>query len=141
MSKPVRDLRFRNKKVGSPAWALLAAVLLAQAHPASTPVLRSFDRVLLLEEKAETSAGVSVGDVNGDGLPDIIVGYVELPGSVYFNTGQGRTFHEVPWNDGKGTMYGLAFADFDGDGWPDIVAARSDAPNGIWFNTRPGGGR
>jgi len=46
----------------------------------------------------------------------------------YFNIGHGRSFHEVPWNDGKGTVYGLAFVDFDGDGWPDIVAARSDAP-------------
>src|SRR5690349_3805246 len=42
-----------------------AAVLLIQARPASAPVLRSFDRVLLLEQKAETSAGVSVGDLNG----------------------------------------------------------------------------
>ena len=84
---------------------------------------------------------LAVADLNRDKRPDIIVGYVELPGSVYFNTGQGRTFHEVPWNDGKGTVYGLAFADFDGDGWPDIVAARSDAPNGIWFSTKPGGGR
>ena len=38
------------------------------------------------------------------------MGYVELPGSIYFNTGHGRTFHEVPRNDGMGTVYGLAFA-------------------------------
>jgi hypothetical protein len=79
---------------------------------------------------------IGVADLNRDGLPDIVVGHVELPGSVYFNTGRGHSFHEVRWNDGKGTVYGLAFADFDGDGWPDIVAARSDAPNGIWFSTR-----
>jgi hypothetical protein len=66
------------------------------------------------------------------------VGYVKRPGAGYFNTGQSRSFHEVPWNDGRGTVYGLAFADFDGDGWPDIVAARSDAPNCIWFSTKPG---
>ena len=48
---------------------------------------------------------------------------------------------EIPWNDGKGTVYGLAFGDFDGDGWPDIVAARSDAPNSIWFSTKAGDGR
>lgn len=84
---------------------------------------------------------VAIADLNRDKQPDIIVGYVEKPGSVYFNTGHGRTFHEVPWDDGKGTVYGLAFADFDGDGWPDIVAARSDAPNGIWFSTKPGGER
>jgi hypothetical protein len=84
---------------------------------------------------------LAVADLNRDKWPDIIVGYVELPGSVYFNTGHGRTFHEVRWNDGKGTVYGLAFGDFDGDGWPDIVAARSDAPNGIWFSTKPGDNR
>jgi hypothetical protein len=81
---------------------------------------------------------LAVADLNRDKRPDIIVGYVELPGSVYFNTGQGRTFREVLWNDGKGTVYGLAFGDFNNDGWPDIVAARSDAPNGIWFSTKPG---
>jgi hypothetical protein len=84
---------------------------------------------------------LAIADVNRDKRPDIIVGYVELPRSIYFNIGHGRTFHEVPWNDGKGTVYGVAFADFDGDGSPDIVAARSDAPNGIWFDTKPGGRR
>ncbi|QOY90373.1 FG-GAP repeat domain-containing protein [Paludibaculum fermentans] len=84
---------------------------------------------------------LAVVDLNRDGRPDIVVGHVEMPGSVYFNTGQGHRFQEVPWNDGKGTVYGLAFADFDGDGWPDIVAARSDAPNGIWFSGGPKTGR
>jgi len=82
---------------------------------------------------------IAITDLNQDKQPDIVVGYVEMPGSVYFNARHGHTFHEVPWNDGKGTVYGLAFADFDEDGWPDIVAARSDAPNGIWFTTKPVG--
>ena len=51
--------------------------------------------------------------MNGDGHPDIVIGYVELPGSVYFNEGHGRTFHEIAWNDGKGVVYGMAFADLD----------------------------
>jgi hypothetical protein len=84
---------------------------------------------------------LAVADLNRDGRPDIVVGYVKLPGSVYFNDGLGRTFHEVPWNDGKGVVYGLAFGDLDRDGWPDIVAARSEAPNGIWFSTKAGPGR
>lgn len=83
---------------------------------------------------------LAAADLNRDGRPDIVVGWVEQPGSVYFNAGHGR-FHEVRWNDGKGTVYGIAFADFNGDGWPDIVAARTDAPNAIWFSTDPRQGR
>lgn len=84
---------------------------------------------------------LAVTDLNRDGRPDIVVGRVELPGSVYFNNGQSRTFHETHRNDGKGVVYGLAFGDLDRDGWPDIVAARSEAPNGIWFSTNAGSGR
>jgi hypothetical protein len=97
---------------------------------------RQFGNPIRLPGRERPPYCLAIADLNRDKRPDIIVGYVEQPGSVYFNTGQGSTFHEVPWNDGKGTVYGLAFADFDGDGWPDIVAARSDAPNAIWFSTK-----
>lgn len=83
---------------------------------------------------------LAVADLNRDKRPDIVVGWVEKPGSVYFNRGHGR-FREARWNDGKGTVYGIAFADFDGDGWPDIVAARTDAPNAIWFSSKQRGRR
>lgn len=103
--------------------------------------VRQFGKPVRLPGPERPPYCVAVADLNRDKRPDIVVGYVEMPGSVYFNTGKGHTFDEVRWNDGKGTVYGLAFADFDGDGWPDIVAARSDAPNGIWFSTKPGAGR
>lgn len=98
---------------------------------------RTFKQVVQLPGPPRVPYSLAVADLNRDGRPDIVVGYVELPGSVYFNGGSGRSFHEVRWNDGKGTVYGLAFADFDRDGWPDLVAARSDAPNAIWFSTKP----
>jgi hypothetical protein len=76
-------------------------------------------------------------DLNGDGRPEIMVGYVEAPGVVYFNDGTGKKYQPVAFGDGKGAIYGMAAADLDGDGWPDIVVARSDAPCFVMFNRPP----
>jgi hypothetical protein len=76
-------------------------------------------------------------DLNRDGKPEIIVGYVQAPGVIYFNDGTGRKYHRATFGDSKGAIYGLAAADLDGDGYPDIVAARSDAPSLALFS-RPG---
>jgi hypothetical protein len=130
ISKAVLDLWFNHKKVGSPAWVLVAAVLLAQAQPASAPVLRSFDRVLLLEQKAETSVGVSVGDVNGDGLPDIVLGkgrHWPLFNRVLLNDGHGG-FTASNLGTAPDRTYSAALADVDGDGHLDIVVS-NDAPD------------
>lgn len=97
---------------------------------------RQFGNLIQLPGAARTPYALAVGDLNRDGRPDIVVGHVELPGSVYFNHEKGRAFKEVPWNDGQGVVYGMVFSDVDGDGWPDIIAARSDAPNGIWLSTK-----
>jgi hypothetical protein len=73
-------------------------------------------------------------DLNRDGRPDIIVGYVDAPGVVYFNDGTGKKYNPVRFGDGKGAIYGMAVGDLDGDGWPDVVVARSDAPCFVMFN-------
>ena len=78
---------------------------------------------------------MAIADLNRDGKPDIVVGNVEAPGSVFYNTGSPKAFREVRWNDGKGSVYGVAIGDLDGDGWPDIVTARTGAPNTVWFST------
>jgi hypothetical protein len=97
---------------------------------------RQFGNLIQLPGPARTPYSLAVADLNRDGRPDIVVGHVERPGSVYFNHDEGRAFQEVSWNDGQGVVYGMVFSDVDGDGWPDIIAARSDAPNGIWFSTK-----
>ncbi|MGJ5817147.1 FG-GAP repeat domain-containing protein [Paludibaculum fermentans] len=102
---------------------------------------RSFGAPVPLPGPHRPPYALAVADLNRDSRPDLIVGWVRQPGSVYYNEGQRHPFHEVLWNDGKGTVYGMAFADLNADGWPDIVAARSDAPNGIWFSTPPALGR
>jgi hypothetical protein len=79
---------------------------------------------------------MTAADLNRDGKPDIIVGYVYAPGAIYFNDGTGRKYTRVQFGNNLGAMYGLAVADLDGDGFPDIVAARSDAPS-LMFLSRP----
>jgi hypothetical protein len=76
-------------------------------------------------------------DLNGDHRPDILVGYVDAPGVVYFNDGTGKKYRPVPFGDGKGAIYGMAAGDLNGDGWPDVVVARSGAPSFVMFNHSP----
>ena len=86
---------------------------------------------------ARVPYALNLADLNKDGLLDIVVGFVEAPGCVYYNQDQAKPFFPVGWNDGKGVVYGMVFHDVDGDGNVDIIAARSDAPNAIWFGSKP----
>ncbi len=76
-------------------------------------------------------AAVEVGDVNGDGRPDLLVATVEDGGlAVYLNRGQG-TFAAAPGSPwlvphprrGQDLDGALAVGDFDGDGHLDVALA------------------
>src|SRR5262249_14776964 len=47
-------------------------------------------------------------DLNHDHRPEIIVGYVDGPGVIYFNDGTGKKYQPTPFGDGKGSIYGMA---------------------------------
>lgn len=98
---------------------------------------RRFGEPVRLPGAERIPYALGTADLDGNGRPDLVVGYVRSPGSVYWNDG-GRgdvKWREMLWNDGAGTVYGMAFVDLDGDKRLDIAAARSGAPNGIWFQT------
>jgi hypothetical protein len=61
-----------------------------------------------------------VADLNRDGTPDIVVGNVEAPTTIYYNDRSGR-FTQIHAGDSRGAVYGFAIGDLDGDGWVDIA--------------------
>lgn len=92
----------------------------------------------LLDEGASHVHGMALGDLNNDGLPEIVMAFGG-------NTRAGRIY----WNDGTGQFtagpdiagsagWGVAISDFDGDGLQDIFIAQSVAPNRIWLNNGNG---
>lgn len=78
---------------------LRSSVLNDRAQNKRAKKLPSFSRVLLLEQTAETSANVSIGDLNGDGFADLVLAkgrHWPLVDRVLLNDGQGR-FPTATW--------------------------------------------
>jgi hypothetical protein len=66
--------------------------------------------------------GVAIGDVNNDGLPDVLV--TEYRGIRLFLNNGDRTFTEVTKEAGLDTIHwatSASFVDYDRDGWLDLV--------------------
>jgi len=85
-------------------------------------------------DKTRVPYAIDAGDLNRDGHRDIVIGYLGAPGAVFFRHGDGKTFTEVRFGDGRGDAYGFALADLNGDGYCDIALARSGAPNVVYFS-------
>lgn len=69
------------------------------------------------------SVSIAVGDVNGDGRPDLFFGAIQDPPELWLNGG-GGTFVDgsalLP--PAASNTHAAAVVDIDGDGWDDLVA-------------------
>ena len=94
-----------------------------------------WDRYTLAEgEEAGAAEDVAVGDVNGDGWPDVVVA-CELAHLIYFEN-PGAAGRDARWRRvipaatrGRGSYIRAFLADLDGDGRPEVTAANKGGQN------------
>ena len=86
-------------------------------------------------------AGAALGDIDGDGRPDVFLASVERPAALYHNDG-GFHFTDVTATSGIDTRglatTGAVFADVDGDGDLDLIVGTLGGPLKLWLNDGKG---
>jgi hypothetical protein len=127
-------MRYRHPGIAAVLAILLPAVGGARQtrlpSPADAPPA-GFERVILLEQTAETSANVSLGDLDGDTHLDVVLAkgrHWPLVDRVLLGDGRGgfpRTHDLGPASD---RSYSGSLADLDGDGDLDVVIS-NDTPD------------
>lgn len=86
-------------------------------------------------------AGTALGDIDGDGRPDVFLASVEQPAALYHNDGNFH-FTNVTASSGIDTRglatTGAAFADVDGNGTLDLICGTLGGPLKLWLNDGAG---
>ena len=144
--------------IGRALGILIVAVLLDSVRSTSTPsplALRAtaaaglpadtfptFDRVLLLEQTSETSANVSIGDVDGDGRLDIVLvkgRHWPLVDRVLLGDGAGHFKPGYDLGTASDRSYSGRLVDLDRDGDLDVVISNDEPdPKLVYLNDGKG---
>ncbi len=102
----------------------------------------SFERVLLLESTSETSANVSIGDLDADGHLDIVLAkgrHWPLVNRVLFGDGHGGFPRAHDLSEVSDRTYSGRLVDLDADGDLDVVISNdSPDPKRVYLNDGQG---
>ena len=112
-----------------------------RAQPRPAPALLNYDRMLLLESTSETSANVSIGDVNGDGNPDIVLAkgrHWPLVDRVLLGDGRGGFLSAHDLGTASDRTYSGHLVDLDGDRDLDVVISNDRDPKPVYLNDGKG---
>jgi RHS repeat-associated protein len=91
-------------------------------------------------ESDYSDTGTRFGDVNGDGLPDLLIREADgSPNKVYMNNGSGWTYDSswtipVPITDGATAHPGTLLIDINGDGMVDIARSKDGSASSTYIN-------
>jgi len=121
-------------------FSLIAVIVPTAEARASLP---TYDRIIVLDKTAVTSANVSIGDVNGDGHPDVVIAngrHWPLISRVFLGDGHGKFAEGYDLGEQAYRSYSAHLVDMDGDGALDAVLS-NDAPDPKLIYLNDGKGR
>jgi len=77
---------------------------------------------------------VEIGDLDGNGFLDVVIGYRREGIQIWMNNGDDDTFTQRKLQPGGEILLSIALGDLNGDGFLDIVTAYKFDSNQIWLN-------
>lgn len=110
-------------------------------RPAAPAALPQYERTVLLEATSETSANVSIGDVNGDGNPDLVLAkgrHWPLVDRVMLGDGHGGFSKSYDLGSASDRSYSGHLVDLDGDRDLDVVISNDKDPKLVYLNDGTG---